>query len=350
MSTTIVMQEEQRGQPSRKPPLRLPVIAPKDDQSSTSSSRSGQPSVPPRARLPPRSRTGCWTCRTRKVKCDEGRPVCGQCSRLGHVCDYNPRLSFRDDTPRVVERMQEVTTVGNSIWDCSSIVPRRFVLTLAAHSPAATETSQGYFADDLPPFAQLLTDDERERKAELSSPGTYQVVVNPESFAHLPEYSDDSDRQKLSPMRRPSIATSLASSLGRDEPVDPNTVVLPRFEDVARRITSKEAANPLVRIKTEEGSEDDRYMRQFKQVVWHQLVPAELGQQDAEKSSAILFEREARTFQPVSVFFIMGARLTCEAPTCNQSCRSLQLWNRQGPSGCITTLSRSSIGAERLSE
>lgn len=119
---TLVMQDERRGEASRKTPLRLPAIAPKDDlPSSASSSRSGQPSagpsITPRARLPPRSRTGCWTCRTRKVKCDEGRPICGQCSRLGHNCDYIPRLSFRDDTPRVVERMQEVSIVGSSIWD-----------------------------------------------------------------------------------------------------------------------------------------------------------------------------------------------------------------------------------------
>ena len=122
MSATLVMQEEKRGEASKKGPVRLPIIAPKDDlSSSASSSRSGQPSIPPRARLPPRSRTGCWTCRTRKVKCDEGRPVCGQCSRLGHVCDYSPRLSFRDDTPRVVERMAEVSIVGSSIWDCQYV-------------------------------------------------------------------------------------------------------------------------------------------------------------------------------------------------------------------------------------
>jgi hypothetical protein len=73
--------------------------------------------VAPRTRLPPRSRTGCWTCRTRKVKCGEERPACAQCTRLGHTCDYSPRLSFRDDTPRVVERMQDVTTLGSSVWD-----------------------------------------------------------------------------------------------------------------------------------------------------------------------------------------------------------------------------------------
>lgn len=123
MSTTLVMTEEKRGDSSKKGPLRLPIIAPKDDvSSSASSSRSGHhSSIPTRARLPPRSRTGCWTCRTRKVKCDEKRPVCGQCSRLGHVCDYNPRLSFRDDTQRVVERMQEVSIIGSSIWDCMSV-------------------------------------------------------------------------------------------------------------------------------------------------------------------------------------------------------------------------------------
>ena len=59
-----------------------------------------------------------------------------QCIRLGHtwyftpssffgpladneMCsDYNPRLSFRDDTPRVVERMREVSTAGSTVWDC----------------------------------------------------------------------------------------------------------------------------------------------------------------------------------------------------------------------------------------
>lgn len=35
-----------------------------------------------------RSRTGCLTCRTRKVKCDEQRPVCQQCHRGTRSCDW----------------------------------------------------------------------------------------------------------------------------------------------------------------------------------------------------------------------------------------------------------------------
>ena len=48
-----------------------------------------------------RSRWGCNTCRKRKVKCDEGRPICGHCIRLNLVCDYVPSTPGpREFTPR----------------------------------------------------------------------------------------------------------------------------------------------------------------------------------------------------------------------------------------------------------
>ncbi len=34
-----------------------------------------------------RSVTGCWTCRLRHIKCDEGKPYCHNCSRIGVDCD-----------------------------------------------------------------------------------------------------------------------------------------------------------------------------------------------------------------------------------------------------------------------
>ena len=259
--------------------------------------------------------------------------MCGQCTRLGHNCDYSPRLSFRDDTPRVVERMQEVSAIGSSIWDCPSInacIKRLEADVGIATSPAPTEASTGSVAvDDLPPFAQLVTDEDREKKAERSSPGTYHVVVNPDSFSHLPEYSDDPEikRERLSPLRRGSVAASLASSFGRESAVegvsvsgDPNIVVLPRFEDVARRGNGKDGKMPpsptLTRIKTEDFEEamadteaekdsvDERYFQQFRTVVWKQLVPAEIDHLDGmARSSAIILETEASFFPPVSHAF-----------------------------------------------
>jgi hypothetical protein len=42
-----------------------------------------------------RSRTGCWTCRTRRKKCDETRPVCRTCAGLDLVCEgYGVRLKW----------------------------------------------------------------------------------------------------------------------------------------------------------------------------------------------------------------------------------------------------------------
>lgn len=39
--------------------------------------------------------TGCWTCRERKVKCDEAQPRCQQCRRRGWTCGgYSTRLQW----------------------------------------------------------------------------------------------------------------------------------------------------------------------------------------------------------------------------------------------------------------
>lgn len=35
-----------------------------------------------------RTRTGCITCRKRKKKCTEERPVCSNCQRINYVCEY----------------------------------------------------------------------------------------------------------------------------------------------------------------------------------------------------------------------------------------------------------------------
>lgn len=35
-----------------------------------------------------KSRTGCSTCKTRRVKCDETKPTCSACTRLRRTCEY----------------------------------------------------------------------------------------------------------------------------------------------------------------------------------------------------------------------------------------------------------------------
>ncbi|KAI2960326.1 transcriptional regulator family: Fungal Specific TF [Aspergillus niger] len=78
-----------------------------------------------------RSRSGCFTCRVRRKKCDEKRPVCGSCSKLALKCHYKApqwwattdqrkrqmqRISTRIRQSRIIEKegdMQEyVKRVG----------------------------------------------------------------------------------------------------------------------------------------------------------------------------------------------------------------------------------------------
>jgi hypothetical protein len=55
---------------------------------------------PPRARDGPskrslRGRSGCLNCRRRRKKCDETKPSCTKCERLGEECEWDSGLSFR---------------------------------------------------------------------------------------------------------------------------------------------------------------------------------------------------------------------------------------------------------------
>ncbi|KAJ8604672.1 hypothetical protein MRB53_041704 [Persea americana] len=143
-----------------------------------------------RARLTHRSRAGCYTCRHRKVKCDEQRPRCG----------------FNDATTSTKQRNTNVTTSGNAVWDPNARLHRRPSLISPSH-------------DNLPEFTVLTNDDERERKAETNLPGTYNVVATPDSFADLPEYGG-----VTTPMSRRNSRTLRLR-------VDTNTVFLDRFEE-----------------------------------------------------------------------------------------------------------------------
>jgi hypothetical protein len=55
--------------------------------------KAGPPSAPVQKRV----RTGCLTCRTRKVKCDETKPRCGNCARRGLTCDTGVQLKWEEE-------------------------------------------------------------------------------------------------------------------------------------------------------------------------------------------------------------------------------------------------------------
>jgi len=71
-----------------------------------------RPSVPRSGpgRSGPRSRTGCATCKQRRVRCDEAHPVCGHCARLQLNCYYRPWTSSGSGKERVAAEGTSVST------------------------------------------------------------------------------------------------------------------------------------------------------------------------------------------------------------------------------------------------
>lgn len=59
-----------------------------------------EPTQTPATTRPTRRRhkkvfSGCWTCRSKHIKCDEGKPTCKRCERSGITCEgYGVRLSW----------------------------------------------------------------------------------------------------------------------------------------------------------------------------------------------------------------------------------------------------------------
>ncbi|KAI5358545.1 Putative zn(2)-C6 fungal-type DNA-binding domain, fungal transcription factor [Septoria linicola] len=207
----------------------LPTLAPRDakpaptrDRAPQSSSTTGRTS-----RLSHRSRAGCWTCRGRKVKCDEAHPRCGPCTRLNRECAWDHRWNFSDATTNTQTKFQNVNTEGNAVWDP--------LARTQSTSPGPLDQP-----DDLPEFSVLTSDEERERKAFIHRPGTFGVVVTPESFHDLPEYASsapspiyDSRRTSAHSSRGGYGSPQLGLSRSVTMPADPNTVILDKFEDVS---------------------------------------------------------------------------------------------------------------------
>ncbi|KFY70572.1 hypothetical protein V499_09066 [Pseudogymnoascus sp. VKM F-103] len=65
----------------------MAVAQPKPKPASKASSTSTQQNKL-KAQMHRRSRTGCYTCRLRRKKCDEGSPCCSACKNLGLECNY----------------------------------------------------------------------------------------------------------------------------------------------------------------------------------------------------------------------------------------------------------------------
>lgn len=105
-----------------------------------------------------KTRTGCWTCRQRGYRCDEGKPACNNCRRLNIICEgYGIRVKFKEihtTYPRAIsEANYEISksdvleTVLNSV-DLNSVEQKekdkkKEKQTLSIETASTSRVSQG---------------------------------------------------------------------------------------------------------------------------------------------------------------------------------------------------------------
>ncbi|KAG9664156.1 hypothetical protein KCU95_g2147, partial [Aureobasidium melanogenum] len=154
----------------------------------------------------------------------------------------------------------------------------------------------------LPAFAELDNEDERERKALTQPPGTFNVILTPDSFGRLPEYGGLIRRYR---------SGSGSSRYGFSE--DPNLIVLSEFEDTpyfmalpernpsfATYPTPVSCASSVPREFTNYGTTDiDEVMAHYREFISKRMMPlgsrfklSECGQED-------VIVIEARSFPPL---------------------------------------------------
>ena len=206
--------------------------------------------------------------------------------------------------------------------------------------------------DLLPPFSTLTNDDDREKKAEFRTPGSYLLVVNPSSFAEFDEYKDNqhnrnSPKSKASKRRGSEYGDRLSNNQTQydesggdhfnDTPIskDPDIVILKIFEDDTHKLGSPTSAvqalssrtstisvpsssgsahrtdffrfshdnTPLMRMGHQDGR-DHQLVYYYKTFVYRHLAQVHrdsLGTslETGALSAPDVFERQAASFLPV---------------------------------------------------
>jgi hypothetical protein len=111
-----------------------------NESSTPQSQRDGNLSVVPLRRRPiPRkghtkSRRGCFTCKKRKIKCQETRPMCGNCEKAGMTCEYPSPPTIASPVPII--QLQSTPTVF-SIKDMQFF--HHFLIKAYPHLPVGAD-------------------------------------------------------------------------------------------------------------------------------------------------------------------------------------------------------------------
>ncbi|TGO46660.1 hypothetical protein BCON_0313g00080 [Botryotinia convoluta] len=113
--------------------------------------------------------------------------------------------------------------VWNRMFNGTTLFSKVLLLTSSASaSITPPQSNQPKEHDTLPPFTELSSDEQREKKASHYRPGIFTLVVIPGSFHGLPEYQAKSSRPT-------SFGTNRHPSAQQFQSTRPDVVILDRF-------------------------------------------------------------------------------------------------------------------------
>ncbi|KAK0733915.1 fungal-specific transcription factor domain-containing protein [Lasiosphaeria miniovina] len=124
-----------------------------------SASKAGtNPTPKQKSQMHRRSRTGCYTCRLRRKKCDEGSPMCTACKHLGLVCEYKRPMWWSNNDARRKHKD-----------DIKMIIKRKKLSEKSSHSIQTSVNSPPGLSHSLPTSATFSDPLDRTRSASIDS-------------------------------------------------------------------------------------------------------------------------------------------------------------------------------------
>ncbi|KAK5658812.1 hypothetical protein OQA88_1624 [Cercophora sp. LCS_1] len=105
-----------------------------------------------------RSRTGCYTCRLRRKKCDEGSPMCTACKHLGLQCEYKRPMWWSNNDARRKHKD-----------DIKMIIKRKKLSEKSSHTIQTSINSPPGLSHSLPTSATFSDPLDRTRSASIDS-------------------------------------------------------------------------------------------------------------------------------------------------------------------------------------
>ncbi|KAF2804810.1 uncharacterized protein BDZ99DRAFT_143497 [Mytilinidion resinicola] len=90
---------------------------------------------------------GCHTCKKRRIKCDESKPICQRCQKSGYLCTgYGHPLHFVHASTAPFPSMEDVVTTPKRLQESTSTMPATVVPRM--RTPAPNELSFVAFKGD----------------------------------------------------------------------------------------------------------------------------------------------------------------------------------------------------------